>query len=203
MNPTATSATSQTLSDDDADDVDFGSGSSATLLRSVGQIIAALRRQAGLTQTELGERIGYGEEMVSKVERGIRIPRPEFIDNAARVLNDQAGVLTALKDELSRARYSDLLRKVHQEEAHATAIHAYDTHVVNTLLQTEDYMRAVLSMRTPPLATGEIDRRVTARLERQQVLHRDRPPVMSFVMEESLLRRPTVRRTSCAASSTT
>lgn len=45
-------------------------------------------------------------------------------------------------------------------------------------------------MQTPPLATAEIDRRVTTRLQRQQVIHRDRPPVMSFVMEEALLRRP-------------
>ncbi len=175
---------------DTGDDVDIDSGSSVTLLRSVGQIIAALRRQAGLTQAELGERIGYGEEMVSKVERGIRIPRPEFLDNTARALGDRAGVLAALKDELARARYSDFLHRVHQEEAHATAVHAYDTHVVNALLQTEGYMRAVLGMHTPPLAEGEIDRRVTTRLERQQVIHRDRPPVMSFVMDESLLRRP-------------
>ncbi len=189
MSLSPTSEKPNTPQDDDADDVDFDSGSSAARVRSVGQIIQALRRQAGLTQAELGERIGYGEEMVSKVERGIRIPRPEFIDNAERVL-DAHGVLAALKDELSRASYSGVLRKVHQEEATATAIHAYDTHVVNALLQTEDYMRAVLGMRTPPLAAREIDRRITARLERQQVIHRDRPPVMSFVMEESLLRRP-------------
>ncbi len=174
--------------------VDFGeadvdSGSSAAFLRSVGRMIQAFRVRAGLTQAELGERIGYGEEMVSKVERGIRIPRAEFIDNAERVL-DAHGVLAAMKDELSRASYAGILGKVVQEEAHAVAIHAYDTHVLNVLLQTEDYMRALFTMQTPPLSAREIDQRVTTRIGRQQVIHRDRPPVMSFVMDEALLRRP-------------
>ncbi len=179
MTSSAISQTSQAPLDG-VDDVDIDSGNSVTLLRSVGRIIAALRRQAGLTQAELGERIGYGEEMVSKVERGIRIPRPEFIDGAERVLKDRAGVLAALKEELSRASYSDILRGVHREEAQAVRIHAYDTYVLNALLQTEDYTRAVLGMRTPPLPGREVEQRVTARLQRQQVVHRDIPPVKSF-----------------------
>ena len=174
---------------DDIGDVDIDSGSNAAFVRSVGRMIQALRMGAGLTQTELGERIGYGEEMVSKVERGIRIPRAEFIDNAERVL-DAHGVLAAMKDELSRASYSGILTKVLREEANAVAIHSYDTHVLNALLQTEDYMRALFTMQTPPLPAREIDQRVTTRLSRQQVIHRDRAPVMSFVMDESLLRRP-------------
>ncbi len=190
MTSTTASETPHTPHTQNVDDVDIDSGSSATFLRSVGKIIAALRRQAGLTQAELGVRIGYGEEMVSKVERGIRIPKPEFIDNAARVLNDHAGVLAAFKDELTRVRYADILGKVHAEEAHAVSIHAYDTHVVNALLQTEDYMGALLTMRTPPLPVAAIQHRVTAGLRRQQVLHRDPPPIVSFVMDETLLRRP-------------
>lgn len=38
------------------------------------------REAAGLRQAELGAAIGYGEEMVSSVERGRRIPRPDFLD---------------------------------------------------------------------------------------------------------------------------
>jgi transcriptional regulator with XRE-family HTH domain len=35
------------------------------------------REAAGLTQTELGSAIGYGEEMVSSAERARRIPKPD------------------------------------------------------------------------------------------------------------------------------
>ena len=190
--PTSTSLAPHTPRphDDLGEEGDVDTGSSTSLLRSAGRLIQALRNQAGLTQAEFGQRIGYGEEMVSKVERGIRIPRAEFLDNADRALNAH-GVLTAMKDELSRATYSGILRNVHQEEAHATAIHAYDTHVLNALLHTEDYMRALFTMHTPPLPAKAIQQRITARLVRQQVLRREPvPPIMSFVIDEAVLRRP-------------
>ncbi len=187
-----TSPITRTLSaaqHDDADDVDYDGGGSTPLLGSVGRIIAAFRKQAGLTQGEFGELIGYGDEMVSKVERGIRIPRPEFLDNADRVLNAH-GVLSAMKEEIARASYTDIQRSLHQEEAQATGIHTYDTLVLHPLLQTEDYMRAVFAMRTPPLPATAVDQRVATRLERQNLLHRDPAPLASFVIDEALLRRP-------------
>ena len=176
--------------DDDVDDVEFEAESSTPFLRSVGALIQALRNQADLTQAEFGRRIGYGTEMVSKVERGVRIPKPPFIDNAERVLNAH-GVLASLKEELDRASYAGTQRSIYREEARSTAIHAYDTHVVNALLQTEPYMRALFTMQTPPLAAGTVEERVAARLDRQKIFHREpAPPVTSFVMDEALLCRP-------------
>jgi len=182
--------TPHTPQDDDADDVEFDGGSSTPLVRSVGSLIQALRKQADLTQVEFGLRIGYGEEMVSKVERGIRIPRAQFLDNSDRVLNAH-GVLSAFKEEMRHATYSGANRSVHKDEAKAVGVHAYDTHVINALLQTEDYMRALFTLQTPPLSAEALEERVSARLGRQQIFHREpAPPVMSFVMDEALLRRP-------------
>ena len=35
---------------------------------------------------EFGAAMGYGEDLVHKIERGKRIPRPEFLDKADEVL---------------------------------------------------------------------------------------------------------------------
>jgi hypothetical protein len=75
-------------------------------------------------------------------------------------------------------------------EAEAVELCAYDTLVVNGLLQTEEYMRAILSMRRPLLDDETIELRVAARLARHEIFSRWPAPLLSFVMEESLLRRP-------------
>ena len=61
---------------------------------------------------------------------------------------------------------------------------------MNGLLQTEEYARAVFTMRRPVLGQETIEQRVNARLLRQDVFSRWPTPLMSFVIEESVLRRP-------------
>jgi hypothetical protein len=60
--------------------------------------------------------------------------------------------------------------------------------VVDGLLQTSDYARALLSTR-PNSAAEEIEALVAARIERQAVLARDKPPVVWVVMDEAVLQR--------------
>ncbi len=57
------------------------------------------------------------------------------------------------------------------------------------LLQTEEYARAMLS--TQLMATAdEIEEMVTARLARQAILDRERPPMLWVILDEGVLRRP-------------
>ncbi|MER5972981.1 helix-turn-helix transcriptional regulator [Streptomyces sp. NPDC002055] len=147
------------------------------------------REQAGLTQAELGARLGYGEDQVSAVEQGRRIPKPFLIDTADEVLA-AGGILAAMKEEVARTRYPAFFRDAARLEAEAVELHVYDTHIVNGLLQTDEYARAVFSMRRPLLDEEMIEQRVTARLARQEVMDRRPAPTLSFVVEEGALRRP-------------
>ncbi|MFF3768128.1 helix-turn-helix domain-containing protein [Streptomyces sp. NPDC001922] len=165
-----------------------GDGSGA-FLRCFGRQLKLFREQAGLTQAELGARLGYGEDQVSAVEQGRRIPKPFLIDTADEVLA-AGGVLAAMKEEVARTRYPAFFRDAARLEAEAVELHVYDTHIVNGLLQTDEYARAVFSMRRPLLDEETIEQRVTARLARQEVMDRRPAPLMSFVIEEVALRRP-------------
>ncbi|MEU8508708.1 helix-turn-helix transcriptional regulator [Streptomyces brevispora] len=49
-------------------------------LRCIGRQTKPLREAAGLTQTELGAIVGYGEAQVAAAEQGRRIPKPEMVD---------------------------------------------------------------------------------------------------------------------------
>src|ERR1017187_2123534 len=76
-------------------------------------------------------------------------------------------------------------------ESVATALQAYDTHLVHGLLQTPDYARALLRAVRPELLPHEIDRLVGLRMRRQEILTRTDPlaPTLWSVMDEAVLRR--------------
>lgn len=162
---------------------------SSPFLRCFGRQLKLFRNKAGLTQAELGVRIVYSTDQVASVERGRRIAQPEFIDRSDHVL-DAGGVLIAMKEEVARQRYPAFFRDAAKLEAEAVELHAYDTHVLNGLLQTEDYARAVFSMRRPLLDEETVEERLSARMARQDIFQRRPAPTLSFVIEEPVLRRP-------------
>jgi transcriptional regulator with XRE-family HTH domain len=74
-------------------------------------------------------------------------------------------------------------------EQEAMSILSYQSLVIPGLLQTRDYCRAVFDYRYPALRSETAEQWVNARMERQLIWQRERPPVGLFVLEESILRR--------------
>ena len=73
-------------------------------------------------------------------------------------------------------------------EAEASMIRTYEGLVIPGLLQTAEYIEEVFrGGRAHP--DDLVDRHVSARLERQQILNRQRPPHFSAVVDEAALRR--------------
>ncbi|MEU6864958.1 helix-turn-helix transcriptional regulator [Streptomyces sp. NPDC046876] len=167
----------------------------AYLFKALGKIIKVLRERAGLQQKELAALVHVGEDLVSSIERGVRTPQPDFLENADRVL-EAGGVLRAaipdVKDALKRARtrHPDWFRDYAKAEAEANAIHDYSYQGVMGLLQTEGHARAVFTKRRPLLDEVTIEKRVADRMARQQIFDRWPSPTFSFVLDESLLMRP-------------
>ena len=55
-------------------------------LKKVGEQIASLRKEKGLTQSELGERLGVSFQAVSKWERGEALPDITLLPDIAKIL---------------------------------------------------------------------------------------------------------------------
>ncbi|TQL19228.1 helix-turn-helix transcriptional regulator [Streptomyces sp. SLBN-134] len=163
---------------------------SAAVLRTVGRVIKMCREREGMTQAGLATAIRYSEEQVSSVERGRRAPAEEFLEAADRVL-ETGGLISGLKKEVEKARFPKKVRDLAKLEAEAVEICAYDNSVVNGLLQTEEYLRAVFGSRRPAFSEDEVDQLVTARLTRQEIIGGPHPgAAFSFVHDEAALRRP-------------
>ncbi|MGW2087389.1 helix-turn-helix domain-containing protein [Streptomyces sp. NPDC001880] len=170
-------------------DVDPDDESGAAVVAAVGRQIKAWREAAGLRAGEFGAAIGYGEDLVYKVEGGRRIPRPELLDKADQVLGAR-GKIAAMKQDVAEVRYPKKIRDLAKLEGRAVELSAYGDHNLHGLLQTAEYARALFEMRLPPYEPDEIERAVAGRMSRQAIFERAPAPALSFVQEETTLRRP-------------
>ncbi|MFF7298726.1 Scr1 family TA system antitoxin-like transcriptional regulator [Streptomyces sp. NPDC008265] len=159
------------------------------VVTAFGRQLKLLRTRAGLERPEFGKLVGYAAQSVASFEQGRRIPPPRFIDKADDVL-DAGGMLKVLKEEVARAQYPAFFRDAARLEAEALELFLYATQAVPGLLQTEEYTRALLAMRRPLLDQDTIEQRVSARTTRQEIFNRWPAPLMSFVIDEAVLRRP-------------
>ncbi|WP_443055443.1 MULTISPECIES: helix-turn-helix domain-containing protein [Streptomyces] len=159
------------------------------VVTAFGRQLKLLRVRAGLERAEFGKRLGYSADTVASIEQGRRIPQARFIEKADEVLG-AGGVLTALKEEVGRAQYPAFFRDAALLESDAHELFLYAVQAVPGLLQTEEYTRALLAMRRPLLDEDTIEQRVSARLARQQTFARWPAPLVSFVIEEAVLRKP-------------
>ncbi|MFH9087436.1 helix-turn-helix domain-containing protein [Streptomyces sp. NPDC017673] len=161
----------------------------------IGKQLKLLREKAGLNQREFGQLAGYGPDLISAIERGVRTPRPEFLRRADEILKAD-GLFTDVIPEVeeamakARTRHPEWYRSYAAMEAEAVELHHYSNHAVQGLLQTEAYARAVFTKRRPFLSEETIEKRVADRLSRQQVFERVPAPVVSYVLEEVVLDRP-------------
>lgn len=118
-------------------EVDPDDESGAAVVAAVGRQIKAWREAAGMRAAEFGAAMGYGEDLIYKVEGGRRIPRPEFMDGADGVLG-AGGKLAAMKADIAEVRYPKKIRELAKLEAAAVELMAYSNGSVHGLLQTAE-----------------------------------------------------------------
>ncbi|MBO8192259.1 helix-turn-helix domain-containing protein [Streptomyces oryzae] len=161
-------------------------------LRTFGAVVKQLRKRAGFTQEAWAERSGYSLSTCAGVEQGRRFPPPRFIEVAEREF-DAAGALSEAAKHLSRGNdgIAAWFRQWAKMELSALSLYIYECRVVPGLLQTEAYAKAVMRQ-VPPVPTDEqLQERLTLRLDRQELLHRKKPVMFSFIFEQALLERRT------------
>ncbi|MFC8869959.1 helix-turn-helix domain-containing protein [Streptomyces sp. NPDC057148] len=158
------------------------------VVATVGRQLKLRREAVGMRAGEFGEAVGYGEDLVYKIEGGKRIPRPEYLDMADEVL-EAGGLIAAMKEDVAKVRYPKKVRDLAQMEARAVEIGVYENSNIAGLLQTPEYVRALLESWQPAYTPEDLERRVAARIARRSVFDRSPAPALSFVLEEGTLRR--------------
>jgi len=159
------------------------------VITTVGRQLKLRREAVGMRAAEFGEAVGYGEDLVYKIEGGKRIPRGDYLDRADEVLG-AGGLLAAMKEDVAKVRYPKKVRELAKLEAQAVEIGIYESHSINGLLQTPEHARSLFKAMQPPYSPDEVERMVAARTARASLFERSPAPALSFVQEEAALRRP-------------
>jgi transcriptional regulator with XRE-family HTH domain len=159
------------------------------VVATVGRQLKLRREAKGLRAAEFGLAVGYGEDLVYKIEGGKRIPRLEYLDKADEVLG-AGGLISAMKEDVKKVRYPKKVRDLAKLEAKAVELLSYGSHALHGLLQTEEHAWALLRTRRPSPPDEELERAVAARMARKEIYQRSPAPELSFVLEEATLKRP-------------
>ncbi|WP_329271323.1 helix-turn-helix domain-containing protein [Streptomyces sp. NBC_01451] len=158
------------------------------VVATVGRQLKLRREAAGMRAADFGRALGYGEDIVYKIEGGKRIPRPEYMVKADELLG-AGGLLSAMNEDLEKVRYPKKVRAIAKMEAKAVEVGVYECSNIVGLLQTPEHARALFEVWQPSYSKEEMERRVSARMARQSIFDRDPAPALNFVQEEATLRR--------------
>jgi hypothetical protein len=169
---------------------------------ALGTHLRRLREASSVTPGQAGEAIRATHSKISRLERGRSGAKQRDVADLLTLygITDEAERedLLALARQASTPgwwqQYNDVLPRwlelyVGLEKA-ASIIRTYEVQFVHGLLQTEDYARAVILIANASASAEEIDRRVSVRMKRQQLLTQPDAPELWTVLDEAVLRRP-------------
>jgi hypothetical protein len=180
-----------------------GNSGGPTVLRMLlGAHLRRLREAQGVSREDAGWEIRSSESKISRMELG----RVGFKERDVADLltlygledGDERERLLALARDANTPgwwhRFGDVLPNWFQSylglEAAASLIRTYEVQFVPGLLQTQEYAKAVVLLGHGRAPAVEIERRVSLRLKRQEILTRERPVQLWAVVDEAALRRP-------------
>jgi Domain of unknown function (DUF5753)/Helix-turn-helix domain len=179
-----------------------------TVLRMLlGTQLHRLREAAGVTPEAAGYEIRASRSKISRMENGrVGFKERDVSDllTLYGVTDEQmrAGVVSLVRQANAPgwwSKYGDVLADWFEAylglETAASVIRTFELQFVHGLFQTEAYARAVTLLGHATASQEEIDRRVSLRLKRQDLLTRPEPPQVWSVIDEGALRRPVGGRT--------
>lgn len=179
--------------EDEADepgwDVDPDDEWGVAVITTVGRQLKLRREALGMRVVDFAKAVGYGEDMVYKIESGKRIPRQDYLVVSDKVLR-AGGMVAAMWEDVKKVRYPKKVRELAKMESQAVEIGVYESNGINGLLQTADHARSLFEAMQPPYSPDEVERMVAARVARASIFERSPAPALSFVLEEAALRRP-------------
>jgi hypothetical protein len=179
-----------TAEDMDGHDLDrpFTDAHEASALAVFAGELRAQRQRAGWTQVVLGDKIGYSGSFVSDIERCARTPALDLARTCDREFG-LPGTLERMHELIRRDAYPTWFYPVITFEQRATRIHEWEMRVVPGLLQTPDYARSVIRAGRPRDSDEAVARKVTDRMERQEILNTDNPPMLWYILHEGVVRQ--------------
>jgi transcriptional regulator with XRE-family HTH domain len=171
-----------------------------TRRRQLGATMRKLRERKGMTLEEAGKLVGVSKATVSRYETKEGPVKWPIVDALCREYGateaERQSVVAWAKAAKEQGWWSSLPGTIPETlnllltlEDEAVREDHFSTVYVPGLLQTRGYAEAVLHASEMRQSAEDIERQVTIRLKRQELLSRPRPPHIWAVLDESVIRR--------------
>jgi transcriptional regulator with XRE-family HTH domain len=159
--------------------------------RFFGSEVREARRQAGMSQPELGALAGYDPSYVSKVENGVITPDEKFISACDEAFPGMHGWFTRFwRDSRTwDAPYPSWFKDWIDAERHARIVRTWEPIIIPGLLQTPGYARALFRAWQTAEDAEEAERLAAARMDRQRIFDPPDPATLIAVIDETVLHR--------------
>ncbi|MFG2114425.1 helix-turn-helix domain-containing protein [Streptomyces sp. NPDC048718] len=157
--------------------------------RMVAFVVRHMRQRMGLTQDELGARIGYTGAAVSAMETLAQPVSDEMLVQLGQALGD----VECFEEMRFWVRLEKLPKKFQNYlpiEQAALALFLYANYIVHGLFQTERYARALIAGGFPEKTEERVEELVQGRMSRKVLFDRKPPCQIELVIDEAALRRP-------------
>lgn len=169
--------------------------------RRLGIALRHAREAAGLTLEQAADEINSTRSTLSRYENAQTMVSPAMVRALLTLYRRPESEIADMVQLAKEARkpgwwvsYSYVLDRRTIDfiavEAEATAIANFEPSVVPGLLQTPEYIRAIMKGGPHTLADDEVEQRVQIRLGRQERLRETDPPIFDAIVDEGALLRP-------------
>jgi transcriptional regulator with XRE-family HTH domain len=155
-----------------------------------------LRHALGMTVEDVGKELMVSATKISRMETGARRVSLRDVRDLCRVygVEDPTALMDLARQALEHGWWSQYdpqhLDPYIGLEQDAIAITSYTMYYVPPLLQTADYAEAVIRAIDRKLDDEIVGQRVAARIRRQELLERAKPPRYRALLDEAVLHRP-------------
>jgi transcriptional regulator with XRE-family HTH domain len=165
----------------------------------LGAELRKLRERSGLTSSAAAALLGLKQAQISNIESGRYAVSADRVRTFARAYSCADEALIDALAEMTGGRtrgwwdeYRDHLPAglidLAELEHYAAELRVALVIHIPALLQTTDHARALFRAVFPPLQQYEIEHRLTHRIKRQGILHRDDPTPYTATIHEAALR---------------
>jgi transcriptional regulator with XRE-family HTH domain len=162
-------------------------------------VLRRVRGEAGLTQREVADALGWSPSKIIRIENGaVGVSQTDLRAMLTLYGVEDKEVISSLIASARVARYQqwsayqDIYDRSFlsylEYEASASGMLAYEPLAVPGILQTEEYAHALLS-RVSQYAGSDLERRVALRMSRQAIIENNSSFSGSFLLDEAVLGR--------------
>jgi len=159
------------------------------------------RSDAGLTQRQVAEELGWSPSKLLRIENGqVGLSRTDLralLDHYRVTDPDRIDQFVKMAQQGRKQTWSSYRDVLNPEfmiylgyEGSTSLLRQYEQLFVPGILQTEEYARAIIQAFAEPNSSQRvIERQIEARMLRQTLLERPDAPAMFFILDEAVVRR--------------